>query len=200
MRVSRVVLVPSLLEAEYFVRGLGGALQEGPFSFPVCYLEGFNTVLVVSGVGKVNAAVCTFCMIQHFSPSEFWVVGIGGAYPDSGLRIGDLAAASLEVYGDEIFPPKEFSMTPLTDLVSGKFITLSKLPESVEEAVKLSTSEGGALVENMEGAAVAHAASRFGIVPVEVRAISNTAGIRDKSRWDVDLAMRNLVDFVRELL
>jgi futalosine hydrolase len=45
-----------------------------------------------------------------------------------------------------------------------------------------------ALVENMEGFALALAGDRFGIRVGEVRGVSNLAGIRDKTTWDLDLA------------
>mgnify|MGYP003310184123 CR=1 FL=1 len=57
----------------------------------------------------------------------------------------------------------------------------------------------GALAEAMEGAAVALAANETGCPFVEVRGISNEAGDRDHSRWDIDLACKNAARVVAHL-
>ena len=49
----------------------------------------------------------------------------------------------------------------------------------------------GALVENMEGAGAAHVSVLYGIPFLEIRAVSNRAGDRDKRRWDLPLAFKN---------
>ena len=40
-------------------------------------------------------------MIERFSPRIIINFGIGGAYPSSDLRVGDVAIADKEIYGDE---------------------------------------------------------------------------------------------------
>lgn len=55
-------------------------------------LAGRKVVLVVSGMGKVNAAVVTTLLIEHFAPSEILFFGIaGGLNPKLGL--GDIVIA-----------------------------------------------------------------------------------------------------------
>jgi futalosine hydrolase len=58
-------------------------------------------VYAASGIGKVNAAHAAAVMIQSYSPTAVVSFGIGGAYPSSGLHIGDLAVAKTEIYADE---------------------------------------------------------------------------------------------------
>jgi futalosine hydrolase len=58
-------------------------------------------VYATSGIGKANAAHATAIMIRDYSPSVIVSFGIGGAYPSSDLRIGDLAVAEMEIYADE---------------------------------------------------------------------------------------------------
>jgi futalosine hydrolase len=43
----------------------------------------------------------------------------------------------------------------------------------------------GAIAEAMEGAAVAHAARRFGVPALEIRTISNATGNRTMQGWDL---------------
>lgn len=61
-----------------------------------------NTVtLVISGIGKTNAASAVTYMINKYIPDLFILSGIAGAYPSTGLSIGDVAIAEKEFYGDE---------------------------------------------------------------------------------------------------
>jgi futalosine hydrolase len=69
-------------------------------------IAGTDVVLSQTGVGKANAAAsCTEIILQQH-PAAMIMFGCGGAYGNSGLRIGDLALASCEIFGDE------GSMTP----------------------------------------------------------------------------------------
>jgi futalosine hydrolase len=58
-------------------------------------------LLCISGMGKVNAAHTATLMLARFDPEALVVFGIGGAYPSSGARIGDIAIATEEIAGDE---------------------------------------------------------------------------------------------------
>jgi futalosine hydrolase len=64
-------------------------------------IHGKEMIYLVSGMGKTNAAHATTILIEKFSPSVIILFGAGGAYPSSGLGIGDIAVAGKEVYGDE---------------------------------------------------------------------------------------------------
>lgn len=56
--------------------------------------------LVVGGLGAVNTAHALSCALQGWKPDLVLQLGVGGAYPNSGLEIGDLALAEAENYGD----------------------------------------------------------------------------------------------------
>lgn len=60
-----------------------------------------DIVYAISGIGKTNAAHAVTVLIENFSPSLILNFGIGGAYPSSGLAVGDIAVADKETYGDE---------------------------------------------------------------------------------------------------
>jgi futalosine hydrolase len=60
-----------------------------------------SVVHVISGIGKTNASRGTTLLIEKFSPGIIIHIGVGGAYPWSGLRAGDIAIAEREIYGDE---------------------------------------------------------------------------------------------------
>lgn len=50
----------------------------------------------------------------------------------------------------------------------------------------------GAVAEAMEGAAVVHAAMRLGVPAIEIRAISNTTGDRERQHWNLQAAIEAL--------
>lgn len=64
-------------------------------------ISGHEVVYVVSGMGKANAANAATLLIERFRPDLIILFGVGGAYPSSGLRPGDIAIAEKEIYGDE---------------------------------------------------------------------------------------------------
>ncbi|MEE8329538.1 MAG: futalosine hydrolase, partial [Thermodesulfovibrionia bacterium] len=63
--------------------------------------SGLDLLLLNTGIGKVNAAHSATGIIEHFPISCIINLGIGGAYPESGLKKGDIAIALKEIYGDE---------------------------------------------------------------------------------------------------
>lgn len=74
---------------------------EGPLLTYEGTLHDHPVVLSVSGMGKVNAAHAATRLILDHAPSCIANIGIGGAYPSSGLAVGDIAVAEQEIYGDE---------------------------------------------------------------------------------------------------
>lgn len=60
-----------------------------------------RVICAVSGIGKTNASHAATLLIERFSPDIIINFGIGGAFPSSGLNIGNIAIASREIYGDE---------------------------------------------------------------------------------------------------
>ncbi len=64
-------------------------------------VAGKRVIFGISGMGKTNAAHAVTVLIEKFSPSCIINFGVGGAYPSSGLKVGDIAVASKEIYADE---------------------------------------------------------------------------------------------------
>ncbi len=76
-------------------RGIGG------ITFYRGRICGKDVVYLAAGIGKTNASHATTVLIEKHSPAMIIVFGGGGAYTQSGLKIGDIAVAEKEVYGDE---------------------------------------------------------------------------------------------------
>ncbi|RLE00098.1 MAG: futalosine hydrolase [Aquificota bacterium] len=180
-------------------------------------------LLVETGVGKVNAAVATALAMEKWRPSLLLLIGIAGAMPSSGLKPSDLALATEEIYGDEGCMTEEGWLTPQSmdtaylitekgpiyhrfpltvppglQLPKGPFVTLSAITGTAERAKELENIFPGIMCENMEGAAVAHVAAHYGVPLVEIRAMSNTAGPRQRHLWKVQEACQALGDFLLE--
>jgi futalosine hydrolase len=64
-------------------------------------LCGLEVALAHSGVGKAAAAAAATALLAGVEAEALLLCGCGGAYPGSGLAIGDLAIASGEIFGDE---------------------------------------------------------------------------------------------------
>jgi futalosine hydrolase len=181
-----------------------------------------NARVVVSGIGAVNAALATQKALFDGPAALVISVGIGGAYPNSGLRLGDVALASECIYGglgamdNEAFLGLEalgfalveterapiYNRLPLAPWASalarahglayGPFLTLETVTGSIEGTQLLEKRYPGALVEGMEGAGVAQAALKLGVPALELRAISNAVGPRDRASWEIAKALANL--------
>jgi futalosine hydrolase len=169
-------------------------------------VAGRSLALLQTGVGPVNASHALTRFLMEHEARGVVVCGIGGAYPGSGLEVGDVVCAESETYGDlgaessegfldmqklgfpviESEPPL-FNRLPL-DLFPAKrrvpFVTCSTCTGNDAKAAALSARTGGA-VESMEGAAIVHVARLMGVKVGEVRGISNMVGDRDRARWRV---------------
>lgn len=185
---------------------------------------------VVSGVGRVNAAIATTLALAGRRESPLVLsVGICGSLPtpSSGLEVGDLVIGDRSVYAEEgILTPDGFQSIEAMGFPLARFVTdngiaadastLARLrtiePEAAVGAIAtVATCSGtdelageivertGAIAEAMEGAAVLHAAAMLGAPAIEVRAVSNTTGHRDRQRWELDRAFARLGAFARSL-
>jgi len=63
--------------------------------------RGITVATGTTGIGKVNAAAITSCILTRFGPVEIWSVGCTGAYPEGGLNIGDVLITTEWICGDE---------------------------------------------------------------------------------------------------
>ncbi len=60
-----------------------------------------DVIFTHCGIGKVNAAHSATLILENYDVSVLILFGIGGAYPDSDIRIGDIAVAKTENYAEE---------------------------------------------------------------------------------------------------
>lgn len=82
------------LDGSWEIRIGGKAATQG-------VLDGRPVLVFPVGMGKTNAAHGATALLEHRPVTGVVGFGIGGAYPASGLALGDVALASEAVYGDE---------------------------------------------------------------------------------------------------
>lgn len=193
-------------------------------------IAGIKVCLTHSGIGKAAAAAAATALLCQFRPEALWLFGCGGAYPNSGLGVGDLALADSEIFGDEgVAAPGGFDDLAAMGLAMRRTeearFNLWPTDKALRDwamqqgekmlegpFVTLSTCTGttanaleieartGGICENMEGAAVALACHQLSIPILEIRGISNMVEDRDTSRWDLPAATAAAQQAIRSLL
>lgn len=165
-------------------------------------LEGQDAVVVVCGVGKVNAALCVQILCDLFAVTHVINTGIAGSL-NVKLDIGDLVISQDAMYHDfdcsSLNPDYPVGQVP--GLAVRRFAADEQLKQYAFKAAQtvyadhahIGTiasgdqfvcnkelknkiiADTGALCTEMEGAAIAHAAWRNGVPFVVIRAISDKA-------------------------
>lgn len=62
--------------------------------------DGQQPCLLHTGIGPTSTAINLTRFLERKQPQAVLMIGCGGCYPHSGLRIGDLALATEEIFGD----------------------------------------------------------------------------------------------------
>lgn len=174
--------------------------------------------VVTAGVGPSNAAAAVaWAATRGPRPDLVVSVGSAGSYDLDALPLKAVALVEAECFGDLGTETDDGAWTPGGALGLGPLGREDWVPLSVPEvdaaafAFPVRPARGltvhhvtgsdalgqarhartGALVESMEGAAVALVGHRLGIPCWEVRGVSNLAGRRDRGAWQVKPAGRH---------
>jgi futalosine hydrolase len=176
--------------------------------------------VLVCGVGKIGAAAATAARLAKGGVGGVIAFGAAGAYPESGLQIGDVVVATEVAVLDEgletgeafvpfarpgmPLPAAEWtrcepllgsaSAHPRFRVAWGRIATVSVCAGTSRLARERAAS--GALAEAMEGAAVAWAASLFSVPFAELRGISNLCGPRRGAPFDLGAAVRHAAELL----
>lgn len=213
-----LVCVASHKEAEAVLRGLGApaSVAHAP-DWTLLRGPGASERLdvIITGVGKANAAGAAMRAIEPLRHRLVLCVGIGGLLPGFDAALGTRVLATSCVFGDEGaqtpesfvdvgalgFPPAPGVRGVAMPTDRRFFRALRGLADAEGGVATVSTCSGtdalahemarrtGAMVEAMEGAAVALVAHRLGVPFGELRVLSNTTGDRARQRWDMGAAL-----------
>ncbi|HUH08389.1 MAG TPA: futalosine hydrolase [Egibacteraceae bacterium] len=178
-------------------------------------LAGVDVTVYVTGVARACTAFA-LSRVLLTDPTAVIQVGVGGAFPGSGLTVGEVAVATSDTYADvgamdgprllDIadlglrLAPTAPGQTFLCDgrlidalavggIARGAFLTSETVTGSQEGAQRLRDRWGEALVESMEGAAAAHACLLEAVPFAQLRGVSNQVGPRDRAAWGLDAAL-----------
>src|SRR5690606_29955980 len=115
---------------------------------------------------------------------------LGAETPDGFQSVDELGFGSSRVAVEPMFTNR--IITALSDarlpVRTGAVLTVSTVTGSAATAELLAARVPTAAAEAMEGYGVAIAAKAYGVPVVEVRAISNPVGPRDRSAWRIEEA------------
>ena len=175
----------------------------------------------IAGVGIVDFSAS---LARFFSQKKYeraFLLGICGAYPNSGLHLGDVVRVGTEVVADMGAQSREGHFIPWGTLVTKDMcykgasprelpLCLAAIPEVAGGTVNCCTgtqylgnrreSAFQIQVESMEGAAFFATCKAFGVSGYQFRAVSNMASDRDESAWNIPQALSALKTQVLDLL
>ncbi|MEU6613217.1 futalosine hydrolase [Streptomyces sp. JL1001] len=221
MRVLVVTAVPVERDAvtRAFGDSFGGVEERVPLpGAELCRRGAFD--VLAGGAGPAAAAAATAFALASGAPesSPYGLVvsaGIGGAFTPvtplgslvvaDGIVAADLGAETAEGFlpvtalgfgRDRFAPPPALvrEVAAATGAATGPVLTVSTVTGTAERAGALLAAHPGALAEAMEGFGVAEAAARAGVPVLEVRAVSNAVGPRDRDAWRIGDALAALTD------
>lgn len=201
-------------------------IHHGGMTFFKGKLNKKEVVAVKSGVGKVNAAMCTQILIDLFKVTTIIHVGVAGAvHPD--LEIGDIVISEDSCQYDmdaRAFghPRGEIPNMAITFFKADP--TLIKLAEAAAEALQVSYQTGrimtadlgvdsnklkkelreefGGLCVEMEGAAVGQVAMQNQIPYLVIRSMSDKAdsNLTDDYKKNLEASIKNGVAMVLNMI
>lgn len=183
-------------------------------------LTGDDVTVIAAGVGPALAAAATATALTtaalRGTPYDLVVsAGIAGGFqpeaPVGSLVVADeITAADLGAETPEGFvpvtelgfgtvthrPPQALvrELAAATGARPGVVLTVSTVTGTAERAAALRARHPRALAEAMEGFGVAEAAAAHGVPVLELRAVSNPVGPRDRAAWRIGDALTALTE------
>lgn len=156
-------------------------------------------------IGIINLGICGTYNIDDM-PMACPCIADAEIFPEYGVRFSDTTPE--EIFGHQmlqglsLYPPNHLDLAPSTAARAmnlnlpdswpvGRSLTVSGVSGDLDRAAKL-RARYNASTENMEGFALALAARNHNIAFLEIRTVSNPAGVQDKGAWDVRQALTSL--------
>ncbi|MDX2545273.1 futalosine hydrolase [Streptomyces sp. WI04-05B] len=153
-------------------------------------LRGTPYDLVVSaGIGggfQPQAPVGSLVVADEITAADLGAETPEGFVPVTGLGFGTVTHRPPEALVRDV--------TAVTGARAGAVLTVSTVTGSAERAAELRARHPGALAEAMEGFGVAEAAAAHGVPVLEIRAVSNPVGPRDRTAWRIGDALTALTE------
>ena len=163
----------------------------------------------ITGVGLVEATIGTLNMIAIYEPDEVVYIGTCGAYPGSGLEIGEMVSGAVVNIGSgdtvtgkmrmpSLLPSEVMCSAELlrefVDLQEKRVVCTFGVTEDNELAVSLASLGD---VENLELFSIVQAVGSISVVGL--LGVTNIVGENGGKEWqeNYEMVMRRLVEYVR---
>ncbi len=212
-----MIVAATTFETEGFARHFNLPILTGPGLQSTAAGAAANISLLITGVGMVNTAYALGRCPDHYD----YVInaGVCGAF-NRGIALGevlhvvrdtlsemgaqddaefipypDLKLGGTHVYHETLTThlPGVMDLRPVTG------ITVNTVHGN-ETAIEKARARFNADVESMEGAAFFRGCAHFTGSCIQLRAVSNYVEKRDKSKWNMPLALGNLNHFLIQLI
>lgn len=116
---------------------------------------------------------------------------LGAETPDGFLPVTELGFGTVT----HLPPPSLVTdVAVATGALTGTVLTVSTVTGTAARAAELLGRHPGAAAEAMEGFGVAEAAAAHGVPVLEIRAVSNAVGPRDRAAWRIGDALAALTE------
>ncbi|MEU3751750.1 futalosine hydrolase [Streptomyces olivoreticuli] len=149
-------------------------------------------LVVSAGIGGGFTGAAAQAPVGSLVVSDAIVAAdLGAETPEGFLPVTELGFGTVEHLPPE---PLVRAVARATGARRGEVLTVSTVTGSAERARALVRLRPGALIEAMEGFGVAEAAAAHGVPVLELRAVSNPVGPRDRAAWRIGDALAALAD------
>ncbi|MER7674983.1 futalosine hydrolase [Streptomyces sp. NPDC096934] len=169
---------PALAAASVAAALTAGALAGAPYD-----------LVVSTGIGggfAPDAPVGSLVVADEITAAD-----LGAETPDGFLPVTDLGFGTVTHR-----PPAALvrESAAATGARTGTVLTVSTVTGTAGRTAELRARHPGALAEAMEGFGVAEAAAAHGVPVLELRAVSNAVGPRDRAAWRIGEALAALTE------
>ena len=205
-----LVVSATALEIKPFIKSLGAKRE--------------NISILVTGVGLTATTYSLTRQFALFKPDLAIQAGIGGCFYTT-IPLGSVFAIQKDIIADEGVTEKGVlqTMADLKLVSPNRFpykngwlvnnsggLKLSKLKKATavsvntishhQKTIRQYREKFDPVVESMEGAAFHYVCLMEKIPFLQIRSISNYAGVRNKKQWNLHAAIQNLNQALEELL
>ncbi len=187
----------------------GQTEQESAFEFYSGTIDGIKVIVLLSGIGKVSAAIATVLLIERYQPD--YIINTGTAGGLRGVKMGDLVIgtevgyhdADVTAFGYELgqmaqqpvrFVSDAFllnvvnkaieSLTVQQNVFQGIILSGDSFMSDSERVNQVRDDFPKALAVEMESAAIAQTCAQLKVPFIVVRAISDLAGEGNSKSYD----------------
>ena len=185
----KVFVIAMNNEAECVVSNLENAVESTLFGRRIVRgtLNGEDALVVVSGVGKSNAAAATQLAIQETGTKRIFNLGVSGGL-DQAMKVGEIYEVAdavqydfdlVQINGTEMGTLNERDTPFIPCKAEGRFAaktlgTGDRFNDNADDSALL--KKLGASLRDMEGAAIAHVCETAGVEFVSYKCISDVEG------------------------